>query len=67
MDQVTATIEPRFEDGREYLAISFLAVCGCRWTVDMWGNVRSVAVCQKCTTVPYAVEHQLNLQLVAAG
>jgi len=63
-DQVSAVVRPGYENGKRFLEISFLAICGCRWVVDMWGNVRSVAVCSKCMRVDLDFGHQLNLELI---
>ena len=62
MVQVSATVQSGYEasTGR-YLEVSYLALCGCRWVVDMWGNVRSVTVCEKCCRVPLDRERQLSL------
>jgi len=64
-DQISATVVSGYEDGRRFLQVNFLAICGCRWQVDMWGNVRSVEVCHMCSlNHRYPSQDQLNLQLV---
>ena len=66
-DQITASVQPQSENGKEFLQVSFMAECGCHWVVDMWGNVRSVKVCHGCMGVRSAWEDQLSLRLVADG
>ena len=63
MDQVTASVESRYDGAERFLITSYMAECGCRWVVDMWGNVRTVEICHRCNT-RWVVEPQLNLKLV---
>ncbi len=52
MNPVTAVVQEMFEYGDKFLQVNYAAECGCRWVVDMWGNVRSVAVCRRCMKTP---------------
>ena len=63
-NQVTASVLSGYdvEKGR-YIQVEFLARCGCRWVVDMWGNVRSVAVCSQCMDIADPLERQMDLKL----
>jgi len=65
MNQITAVVESAFEEGKQYLQVDYHAVCGCHWVVDMWGNVRSVRICQQCRDIAYPWEDQISLQLLA--
>ncbi len=48
MDQITAVVEWVAYDGEGLMETSYVADCGCRWRVDMRGNVRMVHVCRAC-------------------
>lgn len=47
-DQISAEVKTVYEYRKRHIEVSYLAFCGCGWTVDMWGNVRKVRVCEKC-------------------
>jgi len=50
MDQVTASVETHhYDDQKKLLVTCYTSDCGCRWVVDMWGNVRTIQVCYHCT------------------
>ncbi len=63
MDQVTASVENQYDGVRRVLITRYTAECGCRWVVDMWGNVRTVEICDHCNT-RWVVDPQFNLKLV---
>jgi len=65
-NQVTASVVTVFEYGERVMVTDYTAVCGCRWVVDMWGNVRSVEVCLGCVSLDLEFD-QLNLQLADDG
>ncbi len=66
MDQVTADIQLVYDNGNAWMKVNYSAECGCRWCVDMWGNVRTVAVCRKCNAGDFDWERQLSLNLPQA-
>jgi len=67
-DQVSAVVTSGYDEGRRFLQVEFLALCGCRWIVDMWGNVRSVEACHMCVlNHKYPHDDQINLELAADG
>jgi len=60
MNQVTAVVQPMWEDGEMVIEVHYSGACGCRWTVDMWGRVRKVKVCSGCMLKPDPFEAQLS-------
>jgi len=48
---VAVSTDLEFHDGLKVFISHYLAACGCRWDVDMWGNVRTVSVCLRCGSV----------------
>ena len=63
MDQVTGAVSRRYDGGEQFLITSYIAECGCRWVVDMWGNVRTVEICHHCNS-RWVVDAQFDLKLV---
>jgi len=58
---VTASHSEFSEDGSRCFVTEYTGSCGCFWSVDMWGRVRVVSVCEKCLDVRYPWEDQLLL------
>lgn len=58
---VTASMKRVFEDGMQTCVTDYTGSCGCYWSVDMWGKVRVVHVCEACLDVRYPWEDQLLL------
>lgn len=61
MNQITTSVYQTFERGIGTYVTEYSADCGCRWVVDMYGNVRTVNVCSMCMKKPDLWEDQLSL------
>ncbi len=62
MDQITASVVRWTDmDGKHLMITHYVGDCGCRWQVDMWGNVRRVEVCDGCNSRESDWERQLSL------
>lgn len=59
-DEISAVVQSGFEYGKRFIEVEFLAHCGCRWKVDMWGNMRTVFVCRHCMEID-PLDYQLSL------
>jgi len=64
MDQITYKVYEVFARGESMLVTAYTAVCGCDWSVDMRGNVRTVYVCKGCLGKPDVFLNQLTLGAV---
>ncbi len=67
MHQVSASCYQQFNRGHPTWVTEYSGDCGCRWIVDMWGNVRRIHVCHGCMEGRdelYDVD-QLDLSLLA--
>ncbi len=65
MDQVTASVHTWFEGDVCIIITDYQSTCGCRWKVDMWGNVRRIEVCKRDLLSPSPWEQQTTLALDA--
>ncbi len=64
MNQITTSVYQVFERGVGTYVTEYSADCGCRWVVDMYGNVRRVKVCGRCMMHDDLWDDQLNLAVV---
>jgi len=61
-NQVSASVETVYEDGRALMITRYMGLCGCFWKVDMWGNVHRVEVCENCMLRSEDAQYYLSLQ-----
>jgi len=64
MNQVTASVETHVGGHEKLMVTCYTGDCGCRWVVDMWGNVRTVEVCRRCMCTNLDRENQLAFELI---
>jgi len=67
MNPVTASVTTVYTEGHRLIVTDYVALCGCVWRVDMWGNTKSVKVCRACLQTPLEWENQLQLFSPEAG